>query len=298
MNGFVGLLPSLSALKARNILALANKETLVSGGPLLARYIDRIIPVDSEHSGLWQILRHEPRENVKRLIVTASGGPFFGADIEKLISASLEQALKHPTWKMSEQITINSATLVNKALEVAEAHYLFRIPMDKIAVKVERTSRVHCLVEFIDGSTQIQLAYPDMRVPISVALGMGKRVDHIVEPMDLREFRTVAFNDVDDKLFPAIQLMRKCLSQGPLFGTVYNAANEVLVEKFIHNEIGFLDIVSGIDQVISKFSNTNARPTLAEVQAADQWGREQAGLIQLHLYDEMAAKNPIPAFGT
>ncbi|MDR2538495.1 MAG: 1-deoxy-D-xylulose-5-phosphate reductoisomerase [Bifidobacteriaceae bacterium] len=289
IGGYFGLFPSLAALSSKSTLLLANKETLVSGGPLLDRYLKQIIPLDSEHSSIWQILRNEDPADVRRVIITASGGPFFGKHIGQLFNASLEDALKHPTWSMGQVITINSATLVNKALELAEACALFRLPADKIEIKVERTSQVHAIVEFVDGSTSVQIAPPDMRIPISVALGVHRRIPNEIESVDLTDVQKLAFLNVDNQAFPAISLMRKCLAQGPLFATVYNAANEILVEKFIQNEIGFLDIVSGIDQVVGQFTNTKSKLTLEDVKSADQWARERADEIKLDLFDVINA---------
>jgi 1-deoxy-D-xylulose-5-phosphate reductoisomerase len=276
--GSIGLEPSLAALQAGHVLALANKETLVAGGTLMQPYLSRIFPVDSEHSALWQVLRGENFEDVSKLVLTASGGPFFGYDQAALAEVSVEQALRHPTWAMSQNITLNSANLVNKALELAEAHYLFNVPVQNIEVLIHRQSVNHSMVEFRDGSLIAQMAPPDMRVPIALAFNSGRRIWPVVNSVDLTS-RALDYFDVDNQAFPAIELMRECIVSGPLFPSVYNAANEILVEKFANREIGFLDIVRTVARVLDRFDSDDPHPSLAAVRAAEDWARSQAAQL-------------------
>jgi 1-deoxy-D-xylulose-5-phosphate reductoisomerase len=273
--GSIGLEPSLAALQAGRVLALANKETLVAGGTLVQPYLKQILPVDSEHSALWQGLRGENIEDVAKLVLTASGGPFFGYSPEQLAEVSVEQALRHPTWAMSQNITLNSANLVNKALELAEAHYLFNVPAQNIEVLIHRQSVNHSMVEFRDGSLIAQMAPPDMRVPIALAFNSGRRIWPVVDSFDLTS-HTLDYFEVDNQAFPAIELMRECMGSGPLYPCVYNAANEILVEKFANREIGFGEIVQTIARVLERCDFNQQDPSLSEVRAAEDWARSQA----------------------
>src|SRR5690242_17864326 len=235
ITGAVGLRPTLAALDAGNTLALANKESLIIGGPLV---VDRakpgqIVPVDSEHSALAQCLRGGSPDEVRRLVLTASGGPFRGRSVEELRDVTVEQALAHPTWDMGTVVTINSATLVNKGLEVIEAHLLFGVPIDRIDVVVHPQSVVHSMVEFADGSTLMQASPPDMRLPISLALGWPDRVAVDGYGCDWTEPTRLEFEPLDEDAFPAVRLARLAGEAGGAAPAVYNGANEAAVEAFL-----------------------------------------------------------------
>src|SRR6188472_4493588 len=253
ITGAVGLRPTLAALDAGNTLALANKESLIIGGPLV---VDRakpgqIVPVDSEHSAIAQCLRGGSPDEVRRLVLTASGGPFRGRTREQLAGVTPEQAMNHPTWDMGPVITINSATLVNKGLEVIEAHLLFGIPFDQIEVVVHPTSVVHSMVEFVDGSTLVQASPPTMLIPIALGLAWPDRVPDTAPPVDWTRAETWEFLPLDDEAFPAVSLAREAGERGGTAPAVYNAANEVAVEAFHAGRIRFTDIVPTVERVLA-----------------------------------------------
>jgi 1-deoxy-D-xylulose-5-phosphate reductoisomerase len=254
MTGSIGLAPTLAALAAGHTLALANKESLIVGGPLVkaAAKPGQIVPVDSEHSALAQCLRSGEHGEVRKLIVTASGGPFRGRRIADLTAVTPEQALAHPTWKMGPVVTINSATLVNKALEVIEAHLLFDIPLERIEVAVHPQSIVHSMVEFVDGSTIAQVSPPDMRLPIALALNWPHRLPGAVPACDWRTAQTWTFEPLDDDDFPAIRLARKVGAVGGVAPAIYNAANEEAVAAFLAGNLAFTGIVDTVEQVVSE----------------------------------------------
>src|SRR6188472_567947 len=234
ITGAVGLRPTLAALDAGNTLALANKESLIIGGPLV---VDRakpgqIVPVDSEHSALAQCLRGGSPDEVRRLVLTASGGPFRGRTVEELRDVTVEEALAHPTWDMGPVVTINSATLVNKGLEVIEAHLLFDIPLDRVDVVVHPQSVVHSMVEFVDGSTLAQASPPDMRLPIALGLGWPDRVPGSARGCDWSKATSWTFEPLDTVAFPAVDLAKAAATQGSTFPAVFNAANEEAVIAF------------------------------------------------------------------
>jgi 1-deoxy-D-xylulose-5-phosphate reductoisomerase len=243
--GSAGLAPSVAALQSGNRLALANKESLVSGGPVVDEALrtggGELIPVDSEHSALWQCLRGEHLEWVERLVLTASGGPFRGRSAEELTDVTVEQALDHPTWSMGPRITIDSATLVNKAFEVIEAHHLFGISYDRIDVVVHPQSIVHSVVEFVDGSQKAQLGDPDMRMPIQLAITAPDRVPAGLSRYELAG-RTLTFEAPDREAFPALDLGYAAGRDGGSAPAVFNAADEVAVAAFLEKRIGFADI--------------------------------------------------------
>lgn len=245
--GMVGLLPTLAAIEAGRDVALANKETLVAGGALVmeaaARRGARLLPVDSEHSAIFQCLQGAPPDRaVRRLILTASGGPFFGRTAEQLRAIKPEQALKHPNWSMGAKITIDSATMMNKGLELIEARWLFDMPPERIDIVVHRESIVHSLVEYEDRAVVAQLGVPDMRVPIQYALTWPARCVSDVDVLDLTACGTLTFHRPDDETFPGMGICRKAIIRGGLYPAAVNAANEQAVALFLAGKIGFLDI--------------------------------------------------------
>jgi 1-deoxy-D-xylulose-5-phosphate reductoisomerase len=252
--GSAGLLPTVAALTEGIDLALANKESLVVGGELVTALSQAtgaaIIPVDSEHSALHQLIASEPPGTVDRLILTASGGPFRGMKREDLAGATTQQALAHPTWTMGGKITIDSATLMNKGLELIEAHHLFGTPYEQIDVVVHAQSIVHSLVQLCDGATLAHLGYPDMRVPISYALHHPDRVDVPVQPLNLVEVGALTFEPVDEETFSCVRLAREAARAGGTAACTLNAANEVAVHAFLRGRLGFLDIADVIEETL------------------------------------------------
>jgi 1-deoxy-D-xylulose-5-phosphate reductoisomerase len=261
------------------VLALANKESLIMGGPLVAGRAapGQIVPVDSEHSALAQCLRGGRAEEVRKLVVTASGGPFLHRSREEVADVTPEQALAHPTWTMGPVITVNSATLVNKGLELIEAHLLFGIPFPDIEVVVHRQSVVHSMVEFADGSTIAQASPPDMRIPIALALAWPDRVPGAASPVDWTTAQTWTFEPLDEAAFPAVPLAREVGTQGGTAPAVYNAANEVCVEAFLGGRLRFAGIIDTVARVVSEHDGPGrAEVTLDDVLAADGWARGRA----------------------
>ncbi len=279
ITGAVGLRPTLAALDAGNTLALANKESLIMGGRLV---LDRaapgqIVPVDSEHSALAQCLRGGTAQEVRRLVLTASGGPFRGRTRDQLAGVSVDEALAHPTWDMGPVITINSATLVNKGLEVIEAHLLFGIPFDRIEVVVHPTSVVHSMVEFVDGSTLAQASPPTMLIPIALGLGWPDRLPDAAPPVDWASPQTWEFLPLDDEAFPAVGLARAAGERGSTAPAVYNAANEVCVEAFRTGRLRFVDIIDTVASVVTAHDVPSEQQlTVDDVLAADAWARDEA----------------------
>ncbi|MCA1711156.1 MAG: 1-deoxy-D-xylulose-5-phosphate reductoisomerase [Actinobacteria bacterium] len=273
MTGSVGLAPTLAALEAGRTLALANKESLVAGGPLVTPYRDRIVPVDSEHSALAQCLRGGRADEVRRLVLTASGGPFRGRT--ELSDVTPEQALAHPTWDMGPVVTINSATLVNKGLELIEAHLLFAIPYERIDVVVHPQSLVHSMVEFVDGSTLAQVSPPDMRLPIALGLAWPDRLPHEGYGMDWSTASTWEFLPLDDEVFPAVQLCRAAGSRGGTAPAALNAANEECVQAFVDGRLPFAAIVETVARVVDEH-DFRERPSLAEVLSTEEEARAAA----------------------
>lgn len=279
ITGAVGLRPTLAALEAGNTLALANKESLIIGGPVVTSRAapGQIVPVDSEHSALAQCLRGGRADEVRRLVLTASGGPFRGRRRDELHDVTPEQALAHPTWSMGPVVTINSATLVNKGLEVIEAHLLFGIPFDAIEVVVHPTSVVHSMVEFHDGSTLAQASPPSMMIPIALGLAWPDRVPDAAPAVDWSTPQTWDFFPLDDDAFPAVRLARAAGSRGGTAPAVYNAANEVCVAAFLAGEMRFTDIVPTIEAVLSGHDVPSSVEDLSveDVLAADAWARAE-----------------------
>jgi len=280
--GFAGLPATMSALAAGNRLALANKESLVAAGPVvleaLSRSTGELIPVDSEHSALFQCLVGEPHRAVRTMILTASGGPFLGRRKEELEDVSPEQALAHPTWSMGRRITIDSATLVNKGLEVIEAHYLFGIPFDDIEVVIHPQSVVHSLVEFVDGSLKAHLGEPDMRVPIQYAITYPGRSQGGREPFSLAG-RDLTFLAPDHDAFPALGLAYEAGRRGGSAPAVFNAADEVAVHAFLEGRLGFQGIPLVLEQTLAA-TGWDKVSTVGDVLAADREARAIAlGLL-------------------
>ena len=278
MTGAVGLAPTLAALRAGHRLALANKESLIIGGPLVTAAAEpgQIVPVDSEHSALAQCLAGGRVDEVRRLVLTASGGPFRGRSRSELADVTPEQAMEHPTWAMGPVITINSATLVNKGLEVIEAHLLFGIPFHRIEVVVHPTSVVHSMVEFIDGSTLAQASPPTMLIPIALGLSWPDRLADVAPPVDWTSAQTWEFFPLDHDAFPAVRLARRAGEHGGTAPAVYNAANEVCVEAFRTGDLAFVDIVDTVASVLDGHDvRWQGDLTVDDVLAADAWARAQ-----------------------
>lgn len=281
MTGSVGLRPTLAALGAGSTLALANKESLVAGGALVKaarQRPDQIVPVDSEHSALAQALRGGTHGEVRRLILTASGGAFRGKTRAELENVTVEQALKHPNWDMGPVVTINSATMVNKALEVIEAHLLFDVPMAAIEVVVHSQSLVHSMVEFHDGSILAQVSPPDMRLPIALGLSWPDRLADAAPAMDWTVASTWDFAPLDAEAFPAVSLAREAVTASALHPAVFNAANEQAVAAFTAGALPFLGIVDTVRRVVEAYEAPSA-VTLESVDAAERWARTTADAV-------------------
>ena len=279
VTGSRGLAPTLAALRSGATLALANKESLVAGGTLVTSSAapGQIVPVDSEHSALAQCLRAGSRAEVSRLVLTASGGPFRGRRPEGLDGVTAEQALAHPTWRMGPVVTVNSATLVNKGLEVIETHLLFGIPYDRIDVVVHPQSVIHSMVTFADGSTIAQASPPDMRLPIALALGWPDRVAGAAPACDFASPASWTFEPVDRATFPAIELAKTAGAAGGCVPAVFNAANEEAVAAFLEGRISFRAIVEAVSAVLEESSGWRTDPTTVEdVLAAEEWARSRA----------------------
>ena len=281
ITGAVGLRPTLAALEAGNVLALANKESLIMGGEVVTRAAapGQIVPVDSEHSALAQCLRSGSDREVEKLVLTASGGPFRGRTRAELAAVSVDEALNHPTWDMGPVVTINSATLLNKGLEVIEAHLLFAIPFDRIEVVVHPTSVVHSMVEFTDGSTLAQASPPTMLIPIALGLAWPDRVPGAAPGVDWTTAQTWEFFPLDDEAFPAVSLARAAGERGRTAPAVYNAANEVCVQAFRDGRLRFVDIIDVVAATVTSHDvgSTEQPMELDDVLAADAWARAEAG---------------------
>ena len=275
--GMVGLKPTLAAIRAGKRIGLANKETLVCAGELVMaeaeKYHAEIIPVDSEHSAIFQCLMGTgDRKEIKRLILTCSGGPFFGRSREELKTVTQADALKHPNWKMGAKITIDCATLMNKGLEVIEAMRLYRMPLDQVDVVIHRQSVVHSMVEFTDGAVMAQLGTPDMRLPIQLALTYPQRIPSPVEPLDLLTCGPLTFCKPDMENFPCLALAYECAKKGGTACPAMNGANEEAVAMFLRNEIGFYDIYHLVSQAVESVPFLK-NPTLEEILEADRQAR-------------------------
>jgi len=278
ITGSIGLAPTLAALDADNRVALANKESLVAGGDLvLARAKeDQLLPVDSEHSAIWQALIGEKKSEVSKLILTASGGPF--RDRANLSGVTVQEALAHPTWVMGPVVTINSATLMNKGLEIIEAHYLFGVPYSQIEAVIHPQSVIHSMVEFVDGSTIAQGSPPNMKGPISLALHYPNRVPAATSPIDWNQSHTWNFAPIDTNRFPAVALARECGAIGGGAPAIFNASNEVAVQAFVDGQIKFTDIVSIVSDSVDSLRGSAASKLrdLADVSAIEEDARRTA----------------------
>ena len=278
ITGSIGLAPTLAALEADNRVALANKESLVAGGDLvIARAKEnQLLPVDSEHSAIWQALIGEKKSEISKLILTASGGPF--RDRPDLSDVTVQEALAHPTWVMGPVVTINSATLMNKGLEIIEAHYLFGIPYSQIEAVIHPQSVVHSMVEFVDGSTIAQASPPNMKGPISLALSYPHRVPAATKAIDWTQSHTWNFAPIDTDRFPAVSLAREVGSIGGGLPAVFNAANEVAVQAFVEGKLKFTEIVKTVSQVVDSLRGSVSGPLrdLADVSAIEEDARRTA----------------------
>jgi len=276
ITGSIGLGPTLSALGVGNKVALANKESLVAGGELVMKYgADRIIPVDSEHSAIYQALLAGKKSDVRKLILTASGGPF--RERADLSDVTVADALNHPTWSMGEVVTINSATLLNKGLEIIEAHYLFDLPYEDIEAVIHPQSVVHSLVEYIDGSTIAQASPPNMKGPIAYALSYPDRISKATAAIDWSKSHTWQFLPIDNEKYPAIELAKRCGQLGSGLPAVYNAANEVAVAAFLAGQIKFTAIIDIVEAVVQSFGS-NTPTTIRDI--SDVSGIEKSARIK------------------
>jgi 1-deoxy-D-xylulose-5-phosphate reductoisomerase len=277
--GCAGLLPTIAAIKAGKDIALANKETLIAGAPvvlpLVKQYGVKLLPADSEHSAIFQCLQGVPKSGLRRILLTASGGSFRDLPVEKLAQVTVADALKHPNWTMGRKITIDSATLMNKGLEVIEAHYLFDVEYDQIAIVIHPQSIIHSLIELEDTSVLAQLGWADMRLPLLYALSYPDRIATNWEPLDLVKIGSLTFREPDHEKYPCMQLAYAAGRAGGCMPAVLNAANEQAVALFLDEKIRFLDIPRLIEQTCDRYQSHNRPdPTLEDILAADDWARQ------------------------
>jgi len=277
--GAAGLIPTAAAIRAGKDIALANKEILVTAGhlfmDLVRQYKVRLFPVDSEHSAVFQSIEGHRSDDIVKIILTASGGPFRETPLEKLRQVTIEEALNHPNWSMGRKITIDSATMMNKGLEVIEARWLFDVPAEKISVNIHPQSIIHSMVEYIDGCVIAQLGTPDMKAPIAYALSYPQRISTGVPPLDLTELAGLTFFKPDLERFPCLGLAFRALAEGESMPAVMNAANEVAVEAFLTGRISYLQIARLIEATMDAH-HPHALASIDEVLEADQWGRRTA----------------------
>jgi 1-deoxy-D-xylulose-5-phosphate reductoisomerase len=278
--GCAGLLPTIAAITAGKDIALANKETLIAGGPVVLPLVQqhgvKLLPADSEHSAIFQCLQGVPDKGLRRILLTASGGSFRDLPVEKLAQVTVADALKHPNWSMGRKITIDSATLMNKGLEVIEAHYLFGMDYDHIDIVIHPQSIIHSMIELEDTSVLAQLGWADMRLPLLYALSYPERVVTNWEPLDLVKVGSLTFREPDHAKYPCMQLAYAAGRAGGCMPAVLNAANEQAVELFLEERIGFLDIPRLIEQVCDRYTRQNsATPALDDILAADTWSRQE-----------------------
>lgn len=278
--GIKGLVPTVEAIRKDKNITLANKETLVAAGEIVmaeaaARNVD-IIPVDSEHSAIFQCLATNRKQDVERLILTASGGPFRGKKKSDLENVKAEQALKHPNWKMGKKITVDSATLMNKGLEIIEARWLFGFGPDMIHVVIHPQSIIHSMVEFVDGTIMAQLGPPDMRIPIQLALTWPERVENCFSRLDVLKCGALTFEEPDTGAFPCISLAREALKAGGTMPAVLNGANEAAVELFLKKKIGFCDIPRLVEKAMNAHT-VNTKPGLDDIIEVDEWAKRMVG---------------------
>ncbi|MCK4221690.1 MAG: 1-deoxy-D-xylulose-5-phosphate reductoisomerase [Dehalococcoidia bacterium] len=296
-SGKSGLYPLLAAVRAGKTVALANKETLVMAGEIILRearqHRAKILPIDSEHSAVWQCLRGE-RTRIERIFLTASGGPFYHFSPARLEQVTAQEALQHPVWKMGRKVTIDSATLMNKGLEMIEAHWLFAVPFDNIEVLLHPQCIVHSMVEFADGCVKAQLGFPDMRLPIQYAICYPERLSNTELPrLDLHMVQALNFQSVDEARFPCLTLARNAARMGGTYPAVLCAADEVAVELFLSHRTRFVDIARIVEETLEEHRAV-ARPTLDAILQADAWARKRANQISLRY----AEAHPRPHKGT
>ena len=279
ITGAAALRPTLAAIDAGRVVASATKEVLVMAGELVraraAASGARVVPIDSEHSALWQCLRGEAMDSVRRVVLTASGGPFRSRPLDTFSTITPDEALAHPTWRMGPKVTLDSATMMNKGLEVIEAHFLFDLPYERVEVAIHPTSVVHSYVEFCDGAIVAQLGMPDMRVPIALALAGGERLPGVGTPLELRGGAPLEFQEVDPGRFPAVALARAAGEAGGVHPCVLNAANEVAVAAFLDGGCRYDEIVPLVADCVARAQPVPG-PSLDDILAADAWAREQA----------------------
>ena len=287
--GAIGLSPSLAALSCGRTLALANKESMVIGGELVTKLLrdkgGTILPIDSEHNAIFQSLRAGKHEEIERIIITASGGPFLNTPLEELASVSAQDALHHPNWAMGSRITIDSATMVNKAFEVIEAHHLFDVPYERIDPIVHPQSVIHSLVEYVDGSIIAELAASDMRIPIQYSLVYPQRIATDLPRLGLEELSKISFEPLDPVRYPAFVTVLAAGVRGGSAPAAVNAADEVLVKRFLRGEIGFTKIAHGLRLIFDRWEERDdtqsEKMSLARIMDIDRWAREQASAMSL-----------------
>jgi 1-deoxy-D-xylulose-5-phosphate reductoisomerase len=281
ITGSIGLAPTLAAIKAGNQLALANKESLVAGGELVMPLAkpNQILPVDSEHSAIWQCLQGNQQSEVAKLVLTASGGPF--RDREDLSNVTLDEALAHPTWAMGPVVTINSATLMNKGLEIIEAHHLFDLPYSQIDAVIHPQSVVHSMVEYKDGSTIAQASPPNMKGPIALAINYPHRTAGATAPIDWSKASTWSFAPIDSKRFPAVELARHCGAAGGALPAIFNAANEVVVDAFMQGKIKFVEIIPTVERIVAHYEKSSpiTLRDLTDVSAIEEDARKATSAL-------------------
>ena len=281
ITGSIGLAPTLAAIKAGNQLALANKESLVAGGELVMPVAreNQILPVDSEHSAIWQCLMGNKSSDIAKLVLTASGGPF--RDREDLTGVTLDEALAHPTWAMGPVVTINSATLMNKGLEIIEAHHLFQLPYSQIEAVVHPQSVVHSMVEYKDGSTIAQASPPNMKGPIALAINYPHRTVGATAPIDWTKASTWTFAPIDSKRFPAVALARHCGAVGGALPAIFNAANEVVVDAFMQGKVKFVEIIPTVEKIVAQYEKGSipALRDLSDVSAIEEDARKATSAL-------------------
>ena len=280
--GAVGLIPTLSAIKTGKVIALANKESLVMAGKIMMDEAKRnhaqILPVDSEHSAIFQALLGHQKEDVHHLILTASGGPFLNLSLHRLQEVTVKEALNHPHWEMGKKVTIDSASLMNKGLEVIEAHWLFNIPIEKIIVQIHPQSVVHSMVEYIDGSIVAQMGIADMRIPISYALSFPHRLPLNLSPLDLSQIGGLTFFPPDQERFPCLRLAYRSIEIGETMPAILNAANEIAVNAFLEGSLKFTDVPILLQRVMEEHEVKSVH-TIEDILRADQWARERSKAI-------------------
>ena len=290
--GCAGLLPTIAAIEAGKDIALANKETLIAGGPvvlpLVQKHQVKLLPADSEHSAIFQCLQGVPSKGLRKIILTASGGSFRDLPLEKLSSVTVQDALKHPNWSMGKKITIDSATLMNKGLEVIEAHFLFGLDYEDIQIVIHPQSIIHSLIELQDTSVLAQLGWPDMRLPLLYALSWPERIYTDWQSLDLVQVGSLTFKEPDHQKYPCMQLAYAAGKAGGAMPAVLNAANEQAVALFLEERIGFLDIPRLIEEACDRYTSQNPhQPTLEDILAADRWARAKV----LEAADQLISAN-------